>query len=139
MKKILLTIFGYSFGLIVILAVLAIPVGGLYESGRSFFYLTKYEHSTGKITRCESRQFKKRTKYAPVVVTEFGLRIKARWYGSKESCKENIGQNISVLIDPKNSDHGVLNTFVERWMLASILLGITSLFFFGYLKKKAIK
>ncbi len=135
MKNILQTVFVYGFGLFAILAVLAIPVGGLYESGRSIFYLTKYEHNTGKVTRCESRRFKKRTKYAPVVVTESGLRIKARWYGSKESCRENIGQNVSVLIDPENPDHGVLNTFVERWMLASILLGITSLFFFGYLRK----
>ncbi len=137
MKNILQTVFVYGFGLFAILAVLAIPVGGLYESGRSIFYLTKYEHSTGRVTHCESRRFKKRTKYAPVVVAESGLRIKARWYGSKESCRENIGQNISVLIDPENPDHGVLNTFVERWMLASILLGITSLFFFGYLRKKS--
>ena len=136
MKRFLLAIFGYTFGAAIVLMVCAVPVFGCYELGKTVWYLTQYEHVTGTVVDCSGKRFKHKSKYAYVVETNAGTRITARWYGSKAFCERQQGKTVAVLINPENRSEGVVNSFMDRWVLPLILLGITSMFVVGYLKKR---
>lgn len=136
MKNVLLHIIGYTVSAVFILMVCAVPVFGIYELGKTTWYLTQYEHDTGVIVGCSSKRFKHKSKYAYVVKTKNGARITGRWYGSKSHCERQKGKTVAVLINPENKKEGVVNSFMDRWLLGLILLSLPGLFLFGYLKKK---
>lgn len=136
MKRFLLTIFGYTMGTALVLMVCAVPVFGCYELGKTLWYLTQYEHETGTVVDCSGKHFKQGTKYAYVVETADGTRIRARWYGSKSYCERQQGKTVSVLINPENRSEAVINSFMDRWCIAVIFLGLTGLFVGGYFKKR---
>lgn len=136
MKKFILAIFGYTLGTAIVLMVCAIPVLGCFELGKTIWYLTQYEHETGTVVDCVGKRFKHKSKYAYVVETQDGTRITARWYGSKSFCERQHGKTVSVLINPENKSEGVINSFMDRWLLPTALLGITGLFVVGFLRKR---
>lgn len=139
MKKVFLYIFGYTFSAVIILMVCAVPVFGVYELGKTTWYLTQYEHDTGTVVGCSGKRFKHKSKYAYQVETKDGTRITGRWYGSKSHCERQKGKTVSVLINPENKKEGVINSFMDRWLLPLILLSLPGLFLYGYLKKRKVK
>lgn len=139
MKKVLLSIFGYTFSAVIILMVCAVPVFGIYELGKTTWYLTQFEHDTGTVVGCSGKRFKHKSKYAYVVETKKGARITGRWYGSKAHCERQKGKTVAVLINPENKQKGVVNSFMDRWFLPLALLSLPGLFLYGYLKKKKSK
>lgn len=139
MKKVLLSIFGYTFSAVIILMVCAVPVFGIYELGKTTWYLTQFEHDTGTVVGCSGKRFKHKSKYAYVVETKKGARITGRWYGSKSHCERQKGKTVAVLINPENKQKGVVNSFMDRWFLPLTLLSLPGLFLYGYLKKRKDK
>lgn len=136
MKKLLLSLFGYTFCTVFVLMVCAVPVVGCYELGKTVWYLTQYERRTGTVVDCVGKRFKHKSKYAYVVETKDGTRVTARWYGSRAWCERQLGKSASVLIDPENGQEGVINSFMDRWLLPVVLLGGAGLLVVGFLKKQ---
>lgn len=135
------TIFGYTFAGVFYLMIAAVPIYGVYEMGRSLSQSLSYFPATGVAIDCHSKYTGKKTKYAVRVRVETigehpARTISSRWYGSRSSCRENVGDTYPVLIDPDSRDGGVINSFVERWLLPLLVLSIPALFVWGWVNKR---
>lgn len=135
------TIFGYTFAAVFYLMIAAVPIYGVYEMGRSLSQSLTYFPATGIAVDCKGKYTRKKTKYAVQVRVEAiedhpARTITSRWHGSKSSCRENLGNTYPVLIDPDSRDGGVINSFVERWLLPLLVLSIPGLFVWGWANKR---
>ncbi|MDH5426373.1 MAG: hypothetical protein OEY29_15400 [Gammaproteobacteria bacterium] len=137
MKGKILPIFGCSFSVVIISVLAVIPVSGIYYLGKSIWYVSYYENSTGKVVSCSENNIKMRgVLYAMVIESDSGLHITANHHVNKEMCFDAQGETVNILINPNNKKEGVINTFRERWKIPFIFLGLPVIILIIYFKKR---
>lgn len=136
MEDLIINTFFYCIFHIHILALMLIPLFGFYELGKTIWYLNYYEHKTGVVVGCHKREFDDSTQYSLVARTKQGARITAEWPCREADCINQLGKKVNVLINPENTQEGVMNDFTDRWLPASVLMSISTLIFFFVIKKK---
>ena len=124
------------FLMMFILMLCSVPLFGVYELGKTVWYLSSYESDLGEVVGCHWKETEHSSGYAIVVQTKEGVRLTGSWYGSKENCVRQLGTSIKVLVNPANRQEAVLNTFIDRWLPALCLLGLTGLGLFIYFQKR---
>ncbi|WP_417384014.1 DUF3592 domain-containing protein [Gimesia sp.] len=127
----------WNLGFILIVCMLClIPLIGVYELGKTVWYLNRYESELGEVVGCELQGTEQSSGYVIVVQTKAGARLTGNWGGSRENCLRQLGHTVEVLVNPKNKKMVVLNTFVERWLSALVLLGLAGVIIFLALKRR---
>ena len=99
---------------------------GIYKVVNNFWLMASLENEKAKITSCESKftdgragkHFKggRRTVYAPIASTEDGKKITGQVFVNYDKCRENIGEDVTVLINPSLPSGGYINTFSQFWL-----------------------
>lgn len=129
----------WNLGVILIVFMLClIPLTGIYELGKTVWYLSRYESELGEVVGCHRQETELSSGYAIVVQTKEGVRITGGWNGSQENCVRQLGTSIKVLINPEDRQVAVLNTFVDRWLMALVLLGLSGVIVFLAFKRRTI-
>lgn len=95
---------------------------------------------TGKVLRIDSRLSDNTTMYMPVIGFSFAGR--EREYVSNVSSSSpvySVGDNVELLINPRDPSEVVINSFLDRWFVVS-LLGSMGLIFsvIGYVVRRAM-
>ncbi len=131
-------VFGYTLTGIFALIIAALPIGGLYTLGRSIYYSTTYERSTGIVETCARQKFRVsgRIRYAPVIVMKGGASVTSITYESREGCFDKKGKTVNLLINPENKSEVVVNTFDDMWMMPLLLLSVPGIFLVSYIAKR---
>jgi len=116
---------------------------GLYKTGQNIIIYNTYDKYEEIITACDEKLFRvsqkprdnrKKSKFAPVVVSDYGDKIIGHVYFKKETCEAMINEPITVMINPSNSSDGYLLSFVQFWIVPLIVF-FAPLFFLFFLTK----
>ena len=127
----------WNIGVILIGCLLClIPIIGVYELGKTIWYLNHYESDLGEVVACELKGADNSAGYVIVVQTKAGTRLSGSWYGSREYCLKQLGNRVNVLVDPQDRQEAVLNTFIDRWLSPLTLLGLTVIGVYFYFKRR---
>ncbi|QDT26748.1 hypothetical protein Enr10x_20580 [Gimesia panareensis] len=126
----------YLWITMMIFTVCLIPLVGFYELGKTVWYLSRYESEPGEVVGCHWKETEHSSGYAIVVQTKAGVHLTGSWYGRRENCLKQLGDRIEVLVDPQDRQVAVLNTFIDRWLPALTLLGLTGIGVYFYLKRR---
>lgn len=129
----------WNLGVILIGCLLClIPIIGVYELGKTIWYLNHYESDLGEVVACELKGADNSAGYVIVVQTKAGTRLSGSWGDSRENCLRQLGKKVEVLVNPQNRQVAVLNTFIERWLSAFVILGLATVIIFLGLKRKTL-
>ncbi|WP_417397362.1 DUF3592 domain-containing protein [Gimesia chilikensis] len=129
----------WNLGVILIGCLLClIPIIGVYELGKTIWYLNHYESDLGEVVACELKGNDNSAGYVIVVQTKAGARLTGSWGDSRENCLRQLGKKVEVLVNPQNRQVAVLNTFIERWLSAFVLIGLATVIIFLGLKRKTL-
>lgn len=140
------SLIGYLIGGVFVVLILLAPIGAtsylVYDLTKA---LLNYESDTAEIVRCESTRqttdSRVRYKRVPVAITAQGITVKGdmdeiRWV---YKCNDLIGEQVKVLIDPKDSKNGKINSFFQMWFLPLLFILISIIYYpfviKGYIKK----
>jgi hypothetical protein len=126
----------YLWITMIIFTVCLIPLVGVYELGKTVWYLSQYESEPGEVVGCHWNETEYSSGYAIVVQTKAGVHLMSSWYGSRENCLKQLGNRVNVLVNPQDRQEAVLNTFIDRWLSPLTLLGLTGIGVYFYFKRR---
>ena len=123
----------YKSAYITILAITAIlslsTLFGIYKIINNFWLMTSLENEKARITSCEGKYTNsgsgkgsigggggRKRVYTPIASTLSGKRITGTVFSSYNSCRENVGEDVIVLINPSLPNGGHINTFTQFWL-----------------------
>jgi len=99
---------------------------GIYKLGNNFWLMASLENEKARITECKSKYFGGSgsrgtrqfggTKYTPIAYTLSGKKITGSVYVSSDSCRENVGNDVTVLVNLSMPNGGHINTFTQFWL-----------------------
>ncbi len=135
MKKIL----GYSITGLLSLAIIFCLVLTLYLTMiKPIWHLVSYHQKPATIVSCATKSFSRGgTRYTPVAQTQDGAEVMGNvFWGSKASCESQIGNNVSVLINPGNYTEGDILSISQFGFFPAIFICVLLLIFTGIWFKK---
>ena len=98
--------------------------------------MTSLENEKARITSCEGKYTNsgsgrgalggggRKRVYTPIASTLSGKKILGDVYFSYDSCRENVGEDVTVLINSSLPNGGYINTFSQFWLkYVALVLG----------------
>ncbi|TRY33140.1 DUF3592 domain-containing protein [Aliiglaciecola sp. M165] len=137
-------ILGYIIGAVLLMGLLFPVPASIYFTYNALVAALTFERESAQITDCYSYRQKSSnrasTSFGPVAVSPSGTKAKGgfRWQ-KKAWCEYSIGDQVEILIDPKDRKNVLINSFMQLWfypLLFSFLAIVISFAIYKNVKKR---